>query len=150
MSRTRSRSSGNGEAVGFNFKSRFQRRASIDITPLIDLSFNLILFFMVSYSIGNVSAITVHLPRAVQAEAQRSGELVITISEKNEVYLNDVGVRMDALLDELRKRKEGVKDGAVVIRGDKLTNYETIVRVMDHLNRAGIPKFTLATTRSAE
>lgn len=150
MWRTRSTATGSVEAVAFSFKSRFQRRASIDITPLIDLSFNLILFFMVSYSIGNVSAITVHLPRAVQTGAQRSGDLVITISERNEIYLNDVAIRRDLLLEELKKRKEGVKDGTVVIRGDKMTNYETIVNVMDQLNRAGIPKFTLATTRSVE
>jgi len=53
--------------MAFSFKSRYKYRAQIDITPLIDLSFNLILFFMVTYSIGNISAITVHLPRAVQA-----------------------------------------------------------------------------------
>ncbi len=130
------------------FKSRYKYRAQIDITPLIDLSFNLILFFMVTYSIGNISAITVHLPRAVQAGVYRGSELVITVNEKNRIYINDSPVDIKNLLGELKRRKEQLKDKTVIIRGDRQSNYETIVKVMDFLNQAGIAKFTLATVKS--
>ena len=132
----------------FKFKSRHRHKAFIDITPLIDLSFNLILFFMVSYNIGNISSITVHLPKAVQTGEYKGSDLVITINEKNEIYVNDVRYDTGILLDELKKRKAQVKEGTVVIRGDRMTNYDTVVRVMDLLNQAGIPKFTLATIKS--
>lgn len=134
--------------MGFKFENRYKHKAFIDITPLIDLSFNLILFFMVSYSIGNISAITVHLPRAQQAGAYKSSDMIVTITEKNRVYINDKPFEESALLGEFRKRKEQVKDRMVVIRGDRMTNYETIVKVMDLLNQAGIPRFTLATIKS--
>jgi biopolymer transport protein ExbD len=120
----------------------------IDITPLIDLSFNLILFFMVSYSMGTISAITVHLPRAVQAGEIKSGDLIITVNEKNAVYVNDQPVDADRLPGVLKEKKARLGNGMVIIRGDKQTNYDTIIRVMDMLNQAGMPRFTLATTRS--
>ncbi len=132
----------------FRFKRRFQYKAFIDITPLIDLSFNLILFFMVSYSIGNISAITVHLPKAVQAGAYKSSDVVVTVNEKNEIFVNDVRIDEGRLLSEMKRRKPTLKEGIVIIRGDRKTNYETIVRVMDILNQAGIPKFTLAALKS--
>ena len=96
-------------------KRRFQYKAFIDITPLIDLSFNLILFFMVSYSIGNISAITVHLPKAVQAGAYKSSDVVVTVNEKNEIFVNDVRIDEGRLLAEMKGRRAALKDGIVVI-----------------------------------
>lgn len=49
---------------------------------------------------------------------------------------------------EIKKIKVNLGDGAVIIRGDKKSSYETIVKVMDYLNQAGIPKFTLTTVSS--
>lgn len=132
----------------FKFKSRHQHRLHIELIPLIDIFLTLILFFMVSYGAGIVSSITIHLPKAMQAGTYKSGDLIISINEKNEVFANDARLDQNNLLQEFKNRKNQVKDGTVVIRGDKLTNYETIVKIMDLLNQAGIPKFTLATIKS--
>lgn len=149
MSPTASRGRSYRRAImPFIFKSRYQHKAFIDITPLIDLSFNLILFFMVSYSMGTISSIMVHLPGAAQAGNYRGSDVVITVTEKNEIYVNDVQYDMPSLAAEMKKRKASMKDGVVVIRGDKKSNYETIVKVMDVLNQAGIPKFTLAAVKT--
>ena len=132
----------------FTFKTKHERKAQIDITSLIDLVFLLVAFFMVTSSMGSLSSITVHLPRAVQSAQARSGEMVISIKENNEIYINDVKYDENALLDEFSKRKEKIGDNAVIIRGDRKADYEKIVKVMDLLNRAGIPKFTLSTVKS--
>lgn len=132
----------------FRFKTKHQRKAQIDITSLIDLVFLLVAFFMVTSSMGALSSITVHLPKAVQSAPARSGEMVVSINEKNEIYINDVKYDEDALQEEFKKRKETLGDNAVIIRGDRKADYEKIVKVMDLLNRAGIPKFTLSTVKS--
>lgn len=131
------------------FKSRFQRKAQIDITSLIDLVFLLVAFFMVTSSLGTVSSITVHLPKAVQAGSYKHSDLIVSINEKNEVFINDVKYDTDSLLKEFKKRKQDLKDSTVVIRGDRESSYEVIIKVMDLLNQAGIPNFTLSTIRSS-
>ncbi|MFW5771018.1 MAG: ExbD/TolR family protein, partial [Spirochaetota bacterium] len=78
----------------------------------------------------------------------KSGEMVVSINEKNEIYINDVKYDVEALQEEFKKRKETLGDNAVIIRGDRKADYEKIVKVMDLLNRAGIPKFTLSTVKS--
>src|SRR6056297_2522107 len=132
----------------FSFKTKHQRKAHIDITSLIDLVFLLVAFFMVTSSMGALSSITVHLPKAVQSAPARSGEMVVSVNEKNEIYINDVKYDVGVLQEEFKKRKETLGDNAVIIRGDRKADYEKIVKVMDLLNRAGIPKFTLSTVKS--
>jgi len=127
------------------FKSKLQHKALIDITSLIDLVFLLVAFFMVTSSLGSESSITVHLPKAVQTGQHKSGNVVVSINEKNEVFVNDRLFSKKSILNEFKRLKPGMKDSTVVIRGDKKANYETIVFIMDKLNQAGIPKFTIAT-----
>jgi biopolymer transport protein ExbD len=122
----------------------------MDMTPLIDLSFALLIFFMITFSAneGILSSIMVNLPRVVQSGAFKSGQIIVTINEKNEVFINDTRYDTGALLNEFKKRKTGLKDGTVLIRGDRKSNYDTIVKVMDILNQAGISRFTLAAVKT--
>lgn len=136
--------------MAFQFKSRFQHRAQIDITSLIDLVFLLVAFFMVTSTLTSISSITVHLPKAVQVASYKQSDLVVSINEKNEIYINDVKFSPEALLDELKKKRSEVKDGTVIIRGDREADYQTIIDVMDALNRAGLPRFTLSIVKKAE
>ena len=131
--------------MALKFKTRLEHKAVIDITSLIDLVFLLVAFFMVTSSMGSESSITVHLPRAVQAGDYKKGNVTISIKENNGIFINDEAVAKDNLLDEIKSRKEQMDSGTVVIRGDRMASYETVVFIMDTLNRAGVPKFTIAT-----
>lgn len=125
-------------------KSKYKHRALIDITSLIDLVFLLVAFFMVTSSLGSESTITVHLPRAVQSGEYKQGSMIITVNEQNEVFIDDIKTEKQMILSELKGRKESLKDGTVIIRGDKNSSYETIVSIIDKLNQAGIPKFSIS------
>jgi biopolymer transport protein ExbD len=122
----------------------------MDMTPLIDFAFSLLIYFMMTYNAdsGKLSSIVVNLPSAVKVEEPKNNDLVVSINEKNEVYINEVKYNTDALMNEFIKIKSKLKLGTVIIRGDKKTNYDTIIKVMDNLNQAGISKFTLATLKS--
>ena len=128
-------------------KNRFQYKAHIDITSLVDLVFLLIAFFMITSSLSTTSSISVQLPKAVQAGEQKQGDMIITIDDKNNVYINDVKYDINLLLNEFKKRKEGLQNNVVIIKGDRNANYETIVKVMDILNQAGLPRFSLTTIK---
>ena len=129
----------------FKFKRRLKHKALIDITSLIDLVFLLVAFFMVTSSLGSESSITVHLPKAVQtSDYKKQNNFIVSINKKNEIYINDVKYEKKSLLNAFKKFKKNRKDISVVIRGDKKASYENIVNIIDYLNRAGIPKFTLS------
>ncbi|MBN2038632.1 MAG: biopolymer transporter ExbD [Spirochaetes bacterium] len=130
------------------FKNRFQYKAHIDITSLVDLVFLLIAFFMITSSLSTTSSISVQLPKAVQSGDQKQGDITITVDEKNNVYINDVKYEPDSLLNEFKKRKAGLEKNVIIIKGDRNANYETIVKVMDTLNQAGLPRFSLTTIKS--
>jgi biopolymer transport protein ExbD len=131
-------------------KTRFQYRSLMDMTPLVDFSFSLLIFFMMSYhsSEGKISSIAVTLPKATQSVTHDKGNIVVSINDKSEVYINDVKYDINMIINEFKKIKSTNQDSVVIIRGDRKANYETIVKVMDNLNQAGIPKFTLATIKS--
>jgi biopolymer transport protein ExbD len=132
----------------FNFKTRFKYKAHIDITAMIDLVFLLVAFFMVTSSLGKVSSISINLPKANQTANRASGNVIISVNKKNDIYVNDVKIEEKSLLNEFKSKKKQYKISTVVIRGDKNANYETIIKVMDLLNQAGISKFTLSAIKS--
>ncbi len=132
--------------MSFKFSSRLKHKALIDITALIDLVFLLVAFFMVTSSLGSESTITVHLPKAIQTGKYEKSKMIISINKNNEIFINDIKFAKKKLLAEFKNRKSKIK-GTVVIRGDKKASYQTIITIMDLLNQAGIPKFTLATVK---
>jgi biopolymer transport protein ExbD len=129
----------------FNFEQKYKPKAIIDITPLIDLIFLLVVFFMVTSSLGKISSINVTLPYAENSGNRQISEYVISINEENTIFFNDIEITLEQLSTELQNKKSEIGDSLVVIRGDKKSSYEMIVSVMDSLNKAGISQFTLST-----
>lgn len=133
--------------MAVKFKTKMQHKALIDITSLVDLIFLLVAFFMVTSSLGSESSITVHLPKAVQTGQYKSGSIIISINEKNEIFINDQSVSMKDLKARVVDQKNRRKNSTVVIRGDRRSHYNTMVKVIDKLNQAGIPKFAISTSQ---
>jgi biopolymer transport protein ExbD len=133
----------------YKFKTKFQYRSIMDMVPLIDFSFSILIFFMMTYNAepGKLSSIMVNLPKAVKVTSMQNSNMVVSVNEKNEVFIDDIKYSIDKLPDEFKRRKGNLKEGIVIIRGDKKANYDTIVKIMDNLSQAGIIKFTLATVR---
>lgn len=131
--------------MSLNLTTKLKPKAIIDITSLIDLIFLLVAFFLVTSSLGTESSITVHLPKAIQTAEPKQGDVVISITERNVIFFDDVEVTKEKLKTAVNEKMQSLKDANVIIRGDKLSNYETVVYVMDVLNQAGIPKFSIAT-----
>ena len=134
----------------YKFKTRFQYRSIMDMMPLIDFAFSLLVYFMMTYNAdaGHLSSIVVNLPRANKVQDFHDTGFTVSVNEKNEIFINDKKHDPESLIDEFKKLKPTLKDGTVIIRGDKQAKYNTIIKVMDDLNQAGIKKFTLSTLRT--
>lgn len=131
----------------YEFSGRFTKRSHIDLTPLVDLVFLLVIFFMVSSTLGKHSAIHISLPFAEKSSLADDSSIVISVNESNEIYIDDMKIDKNSFLIEINRRKNDFEGKKVLIRGDKSANYETIILVMDSLNKSGIASFSLSTVR---
>ncbi|HQQ22429.1 MAG TPA: biopolymer transporter ExbD [Spirochaetota bacterium] len=126
--------------------SRREYKSLIDITPMIDLVFLLVIFFMVTSSLGKISSINVNLPRADKSDENITGEAVVSINKDNEIFFNDVKVDSARIMEEAEKLADF--KGKIIIRADKEANYESVVSVIDALNKKGIKNFVLAAVKN--
>lgn len=124
------------------------RRAdpTIDVTPMIDVVFQLLLFFMVTTSFISSPGIEVDLPRS-SAEVVISDKQDVNLWMTNEgaVYADDVAVTTRELTDLLRRRAEADPNTQVVIKADKGVAHGRVVSVMDLARTQGLSRLAIAT-----
>lgn len=117
----------------------------IDITPLIDMVFQLLIFFMLTSSFIIQSGIKVNLPKAVTAEQGREENVIITISRENVLYLDKKVLTNRELKDVLsRAQKDNVP---VLIMADQYASMGRVVEVWDMARDSGVEEVNIATER---
>lgn len=129
------------------YRSSLSTGAALPLTPLIDVVFLIVVFFMVNATFAVHSTIPVQLPRAAAADAAGSAALVITVDAAGNIYLE--GEAAAALtLDQFRSALAAPAAAAssrVVLRGAADAQYGRLVAVMDVLRGAGIADLHLVT-----
>lgn len=125
---------------------RMKFRGSLELTPLVDVVLQLIIFFMLSSTFMVQPGIRVELPESKTTRAQEKHELTITIAADNRVYVNELHVLWSELPTVLaNKVKELEKDQLLLIKCDRVVEYGQLVRVLDIAHGAGITRYGLAT-----
>lgn len=124
--------------------------AELNITPLLDLAFVLLVIFIITTT-PIVNDLAVDLPTAARRPKDPKPKVnYITVQESGKIYLNQAEVTLDALPDQLVNLRLVDQDLNVVIRGSAKTKYRNIVAVMDALQQANVLKVNLATDPIAE
>jgi biopolymer transport protein ExbD len=128
---------------------RSNRRARIEIIPLIDIIFFLLAtFVMVSLSMVKNQGINVRLPVAATSAAQdRKDYVSITIDENGGIFWNKDTVTVEDLPARLRQLKANQSDPRVFINGDAGTRFENVVSVLDEARKLGITKVAIETSK---
>ena len=122
------------------------RKARIEIIPMIDTVFFLLVFFMMASLAMTVhGGIPVNLPKAARAEAAR-GTVSISIGRDGVVYLEREPIEPAQLSERLHARASTEPDLAVVIEADTDVAHGRVVDVMDAARVAGIGKLAIAVT----
>ena len=127
---------------------RLKRRVNLDLTPLIDVVFQLVVFFMISSVFNTAPGIELELPDSSTSEAVEVTEVRVTVAGSDEVYLNRELVALSALGDTLTEwRNQGRlgDDTAVLIEGGRSVDYETVITVLDEVRRGGVDAVNLVT-----
>ncbi len=124
----------------------------INLTPLIDVVFLLLIFFMVSTTFDKQAKLKVSLPEASSATLQQQQEaLVITIDAKGRYFINErqlINTSADTLKRALRKIMAGDSSMPVVLRADANTPHHAVVTAMDVTSQLGLTRLSIATVKS--
>jgi len=123
-----------------------KKSASFDLTPLIDVVFQLLIFFMVTTTFVNLeNRVKVNLPSGDFAAVESSKNITVTITEDNTIYLNGKLIDplriTESIATELKKEPEKI----VVLEADKNVLHGKVISVMDLLKKGGADKIAIAT-----
>lgn len=130
-------------------RARRPRRARLspilDLTPMVDVVFLLIIFFMVSTTFITLeSGLPVDLPQASSAEAQSEGMPTVTIDASERIYLGGDEVDESSLVPALEALLRQQEEEVVILRADQSVSHGLTVRVMDAIKRAGAVRVAIA------
>ena len=119
----------------------------INVTPMVDLYLVLLLIFIIMTTAG-VQGVKVNLPSASKASSPKLDApktQAITVDTQGKIKLNTFAVSLAELETKLAAIKAATPDVPVVVRGDRASQYQAIMDVLDVLGRAGITQIGLAT-----
>ncbi len=122
-----------------------RKRILINITPLIDVLFLLLIFFIVSSTFLEQPSVTIELPSAQTAKPHKIDQYVIMIGREGEIFINEKKVVEDRLLESLREIYNNNKNVNIVLKADKSSPYGTIITVIDSVRQCGFKKIVALT-----
>lgn len=126
----------------------------LNLTPLIDVVFLLLIFFMVSTTFEKQAKLKIELPEASANPApSEAHELVIAISQKGVFFVNNnelVNAKPQSLKNALQKLAEDARDLPVIIKADANVAHKHVVMAMDVLGNMGFAKVSMATTQTKD
>jgi len=136
-----------------NFKRQNKEAIEVNLTPLIDVVFLLLIFFMVSTTFTKENHLSLDLPEATAEEQQVAPDsLEIIITAVGGYSINDqalVNNQLETLKRGILKAANGREGIPVIITADAKTPHEAVVRAMDAAGQTGFVNLSITTRRPA-
>jgi biopolymer transport protein ExbD len=110
---------------------------NVDLVPMIDVVFQLVIFFMLSSTLITRTGLNLDLPNASSVQETVTSGLVLTVVSEEEIILGDVSLTFREFSDLLEERQGEYEDRSISIEADTRLEYGTMVRVLDILRRNG-------------
>jgi len=137
-----------------NLKPQVREEIDLNLTPLIDVVFLLLIFFMVSTTFEKTAKLKVDLPEAsAQATQQPGKKIIIGIDVKGRYYINDrqlVNTQLKTLKLALMKVSGDSKDIPIILRADAKTPHQSVVRAMDAASQLGLTRLSISTLETSQ
>ena len=133
------------------FKRSIRSELSINITPLIDVVFLLLIFFMVTTTFSRETRLLVNLPEAnaTLAEVQEA-QIEIIVAREGSYLINGralVNNRVETLIRGLELESEGDHDLPIILIADAEATHQSVVTAMDAIGQSGFTRLNIATQR---
>jgi biopolymer transport protein ExbD len=133
------------------FKRRIKLQHGIEqinLVPMVDVIFQLLIFFMLTSSFTFPSSIPVKLPKAVTSDVIKEQNLTITISSEDVVYLQDQVITLKELSEFLSREAQASEHRPILIKADRRASMGRIVDVWDLCRELGLEQIHIATNRN--
>jgi len=125
---------------------RERKRPEIMLSPMIDMIFLLLVFFIVStLNMAEVKSIPVRLPVAQTAEHVQRSNFSVTVKKDGALYLDEQRIDLKQLVMQAAAEQKKDERFSVLIRGDGEANYQQVIKLIDELKAAGVTRFGLVT-----
>lgn len=128
-----------------------KKSASFNLTPLIDVVFLLLIFFMLTTTFVNLeNRIKVDLPTGDFAAAEPSENIIVTITENNTIYFNGKLIDPSKLTESVATEIKDEPEKIVILEADKNVLHGKVIRVLDLLKKGGAERIAIATQPTEE
>jgi len=117
---------------------------TLDMAPLIDMVFILLIFFLVTTSFVKETGVEVNRPASSTAVSKENVTILVGITEKDQIYIDNKEIDLRAVRINVERAMAEKPDGSVVIVADKNSNTGTAINVMDECRLAGAKDVSLA------
>ena len=121
-----------------------EEEAAIDMTPMLDVVFIMLIFFIVTASFVKEAGIDVNRLEAATAVKKDRANILIAISDKGEIWINKRRIDVRAVQANIERLRAENPQGSVVIQADKKATTETLIKVMDASRAAGVYDVSIA------
>lgn len=122
------------------------KKARIEIIPMIDVIFFLLVFFMVSsLAMTKINSMPVSLPKTDSSPESLKQNVILTIKRSGELFVNKAPATLETLGTQLAYEMRHDPQAPVVVNADEATDYGKVVQAMDRARKIGVRKFALAT-----
>ena len=119
--------------------------SEINVTPLVDVMLVLLIIFMITAPMLQ-HEIDVNLPVATGTpQQQQTDQIILTITKKGDIYLNQTGYTLAALRPKLQALYNARRNREIYLQADADVSYGTVVHVMDEIKKVGIVKLGMIT-----
>ncbi|WP_455220491.1 ExbD/TolR family protein [Kaarinaea lacus] len=126
--------------------SKVEEDTDLDMTPMMDIVFIMLIFFIVTTSFTKETGIEVNRPSAQTAERQQQGNILVAISANNEIWIDKREVDVRAVRANIERLHAENPEGAVIVQADTDSKNGMLVQVIDQIRLAGVNNVSLAAT----
>ncbi len=127
-----------------NIRNRRSGAPEINMAPLLDMVFILLIFFLVTTSFVKEAGVEVERPVAQSAETKEATNVIIGIDENGHVYMEGKRLDVRSVQPRMKQYVMETPKGSVVIAADKKSRTDTLIRVLDGCRLAGVKNISIA------
>jgi len=121
-----------------------EEETEINMTPMLDVVFIMLIFFIVTASFVKEAGIDVNRPEAATAVKKERANILIAISDKGEIWINKRRIDIRAVQANVERLHAENPQGTVVIQADKKATTDVLIKVMDGARAAGVFDVSIA------
>ncbi len=121
-----------------------EEEVAIDITPMLDVVFIMLIFFIVTATFVKEAGIDVNRPDATTATKQDKANILIAIGPNNDIWIDKRQIDIRSVRPNIERLHAENPQGSVVIQADKESKTDTLIQVMDAARQAGVYNISIA------